>query len=54
MITVDSYYAGGLFARRIQTPGHPPECEFEMILSHDRALVTEAAQSLMERLISSP
>ncbi|GAB4048659.1 sensor domain-containing phosphodiesterase [Catellatospora paridis] len=54
VIIVDSYFAGGLFARRIQTPDHPPGCEFEMILSYDRALVTEAAQSLMKRLTPGP
>jgi EAL domain-containing protein (putative c-di-GMP-specific phosphodiesterase class I) len=50
VIIVDSYFAGGLFAREIPTSGPEPAREFELVLSHDRSLVTEAAHSLLSRL----
>ncbi|MBB5866743.1 EAL domain-containing protein (putative c-di-GMP-specific phosphodiesterase class I) [Allocatelliglobosispora scoriae] len=54
VIVVDSYFAGGLFARELPTTGPESEREFDAVVSHDRALVTEAARCLLQRLDPYP
>ncbi len=51
VIVVDSYFAGGLFAREVSTAGPELDREFDLVFSYDRQLVTEAAHSLLQRLL---
>lgn len=50
VIVLGSYFAGGLFARQLPTAVSESEREFDVVISYDRALITEAADSLLRRL----
>ncbi|GHJ43070.1 hypothetical protein Cs7R123_04120 [Catellatospora sp. TT07R-123] len=52
VIVVNSYFAGGLFAEEVRSTGGDGQREFDAIVSYDRALLTEAAHSLLGRLNS--
>ena len=47
-----SEWVGKGFAKEL--PAGPAEREFDMIISHDRELVTEAAHNLLHRMSPSP
>jgi hypothetical protein len=48
---VGSHYAGALIARDCGDAGPEIDRRFEFLVSHDRALVLEAARSLLSKLI---
>ena len=54
VIILNSYFAGGLFAKELPSTLPDPQREFDMIVSYDRAMITEAAQSLLRRMSPTP
>lgn len=54
VIILNSYFASGLFAKEILSTLPDPQREFDMIVSYDRAMITEAAQSLLYRMSPMP
>ncbi|MEV0456669.1 sensor domain-containing phosphodiesterase [Catellatospora methionotrophica] len=55
LIVMDSYFAGGLLARELPTTaGSELHRQFDAIVTYDRALLAEAAHSLLERLDRHP
>ncbi|WP_203909168.1 sensor domain-containing phosphodiesterase [Rhizocola hellebori] len=56
VIILNSYFAGALFAKEVPSALPDPQREFDMIVSYDRATITEAAHQLLHRMppTSSP
>ncbi len=54
VIILNSYFAGGLFAKELPSTLPDAQREFDMIVSYDRAMITEAAQSLLCRMSPTP
>jgi DICT domain-containing protein len=54
VIILNSYFAGGLFAKELPSTLPEPQREFDMIVSYDRAIITEAAQTLLHRMSPTP
>jgi EAL domain-containing protein (putative c-di-GMP-specific phosphodiesterase class I) len=54
VVVLGSYFAGGLFARERQEAARDSDREFDVIISYDRALITEAAHALLQRLEPVP
>jgi DICT domain-containing protein len=51
VVVIGSHYAGALIARDCGDAGPEIDRRFEFLVSHDRALVLEAARSLLSKLI---
>jgi len=51
VVVVGSHYAGALIARDCGDSGPERDRRFEFLVSHDRALVLDAARSLLVRLV---
>ena len=51
VVVVGSHYAGALIARDCGDSGLEIDRRFEFLVSHARALVLDAARSLLSRLI---
>jgi len=51
VVVVGSHYAGALIAKDCGDDGPEIDRRFEFVVSHDRALVLDAARSLLSRLI---
>lgn len=51
VIVVGSHYAGALIAKDCGDTGPEDDRRFEFVVTHDRALVLDAARSLMSRLV---
>jgi EAL domain-containing protein (putative c-di-GMP-specific phosphodiesterase class I) len=51
VVVVGSHYAGALIAKDCGDTGPEADRRFEFLVTHDRALVLDAARSLMSRLV---
>jgi DICT domain-containing protein len=54
VIILNSYFAGGLFAREVPSTLPDPQREFDLIVSYDRPLIAEAAQCLLHKMSPTP
>ena len=51
VVVVGSHYAGALIAKDLGDTGPERDRRFEFLVTHDRAIVLDAARSLLSRLV---